>query len=390
MLPYGKQTIDQADIDAVVEILKSDWLTTGPAVDRFEKEFAQTVGSQHAVTFSSGTAALHAAVQAAGIQPGDEVIVPAITFVATANSVLYCGGIPVFADVNPLTGLMDADDVESKITEHTRAIITMDYAGQPCDYDRIHEIADGRGLMVIADACHSLGATYKESSVGSLTDFSCFSLHPVKPITTGEGGMVTTDCERWAQLLRQFRNHGITSDYRQRNQEGTHAYNMSQLGFNYRMTDLQAALGISQLKKLGQFTAQRQVLADTYRVGLENIENASPLFQYENRTHSNHLMVVQIDQEKSGVSRNEVFNCLREKGIGVNVHYIPVYQHSYYKTRLGNMDHACPKAEKFYDSILTLPLFPTMKFENVEFVLEQIRVATNSGTARPSVSHLAA
>jgi len=260
-IPYGRQLIGEDDIRAVADVLRSDWITTGPCVDRFERAFAAVVGASHAVSVSSGTAALHAAMFAAGIGPGDEVIVPSMTFAATANCVVFQGGTPVFADVDPATLLIDINDTERKITSRTRALIAVDYTGHPCDYDRLTALARGRGLLLVADACHSLGAEYRGRRSGSLADMSAFSFHPVKHITTGEGGMVTTGDPDLALRMRQFRNHGITTDQRQRAERGTWYYEMTALGYNYRITDFQCALGMSQLGKLPGWLARRREIA---------------------------------------------------------------------------------------------------------------------------------
>src|SRR5215831_4647488 len=261
-LPYGRQSIDEADIQSVVDVLRSDWLTTGPKVAEFEEMFAARVGARQAVSFSSGTAALHGAAFAAGLKPGDEAITSPMTFAATANCVLYQGATPVFADVSPDTLNLDPEQFERRITANTRAVIPVDYAGHPADLDAIGKIAGDRGLVVIEDACHALGATYRGRTVGSLADMTVFSFHPVKHITTGEGGMVATNNPQLAETLRRFRNHGISSDARQRQSAGQWHYEMVLLGFNYRLTDIVCALGIEQLKKLeANLTRRRQIAA---------------------------------------------------------------------------------------------------------------------------------
>ncbi len=258
VLPYGRQSIDEADVASVVEVLQSDWLTTGPKVSEFEQAFADLVDAEEAVAVSNGTAALHAAMYAIGIGPGDEVIVPPMTFAATANCIVYQGGAPVFVDVDPDTLLLDPVQVEARITSRTKAIIGVDYTGQPCDYDVLRVIADQHGLVLVADACHALGGSYKGRAVGSLADLSIFSFHPVKHITTGEGGIITTDDPSLAQRMRVFRNHGITTDHRQRQREGSWFYEMVDLGYNYRLTDLQCVLGLNQLLKLPAWVARRR------------------------------------------------------------------------------------------------------------------------------------
>ncbi len=371
MLPYGKQTIDQTDIDAVVAAVSSTMLTTGPLVKQFEHEFASATGCDHAVTLSNGTAALHAAMDAVGLREGDEVIVPAITFVATANAVLYCGGTPVFADVCPDTLLIDVADVERKITDRTKAIIAVDYAGQPCDYDRLRNLADRFGLQLISDACHSLGGSYHDRSVGSLADMTCFSFHPVKQITTCEGGMVTTNDSMIAERIRRFRCHGIDATAAARQVRNTHRYDMQSLGFNYRLSDLQCALGISQLRKLDAFVERRQAINRRYHETLTGVEFVTLLNQHTQRSSGCHLVVMKWDHRASGCDRDSLYHHLKQNKIGVNVHYRPVYQNSYYVEHFGP-NVSCPNADAAYEQILSLPVFPLMTDQQVDFVCEQI------------------
>jgi len=372
LLPYGHQCIDEDDIKAVVDVLRSDWLTTGPKVAEFEKRFAEMVGAKYAVAVNSGTAALHAAAFAAGIGPGDEVITASMTFAASANCVLYCGGRPVFADVETDTLLLDPSSVESKVSPKTKAIIAVDYAGQPCDYDALKKLSDEHGLILIADACHALGATYKNRKVGTLADMTVFSFHPVKHITTGEGGMVVTDNPDFAVKLRAFRNHGITADHRQREAEGSWFYEMAELGYNYRLPDINCALGLSQLKKLDKFVARRRQIAALYDSAFVDMPAVSPLAQRNDRKSSYHLYVVRLNLSKLNASRLQVFGALRAENIGVNVHYIPVYWHPYYN-KLGYGKGLCPVAEKAYEEIVTLPLFPAMSDRDAEDVIKAVK-----------------
>ena len=292
MIPYGKQYIDDEDIQSVVDVLQSDWLTTGPKVGEFERAFADVVGAKYAVAVNSGTAALHAAMYALGIGPGDEVIVPAITFAATANCVVFQGGTPVFADVDPESLLIDSASVESRLSPKTKAVIAVDYAGQPCNYDSLAEIAKKHPLALIADACHSLGGRYKDRPVGSLALLNAFSFHPVKHITTGEGGMITTDGPKLADKMRLFRNHGITTDHRQRDAQGSWFYEMVDLGYNYRITDFQCALGMSQLKKLDRWIKRRREIAHRYDEAFQNMPHVTPLSVKGESFHVYHLYVV--------------------------------------------------------------------------------------------------
>ena len=371
-LPYGRQWLDDDDIAAVVEVLRSNWLTTGPKVDEFERAFADFVGAKEAVAVSSGTAALHAAMNALGIGPGDEVIVPPMTFAASANCVVFQGGTPVFADVDPDTLLLDPAQVEAKITPRTKAIIAVDYTGQPCDYDALRAIANRHGLVLVADACHALGGSYKGRPVGSLADLSTFSFHPVKHITTGEGGMITTDDPDLARRMRVFRNHGITSDHRQREQQGSWFYEMVDLGYNYRLTDLQCALGMSQLRKLPGWVARRQDIARRYNAAFAEIPAVEPLGVREDVSHAYHLYVIRLDLTQLRATRAEVFAALRAEGIGVNVHYIPVYLHPFYQKQFGTGPGLCPVAEKAYEQIVSLPIFPNMTENDVEDVIAAV------------------
>lgn len=368
-LPYGRQVIEEDDIAAVVEVFRSDWLTTGPKVGEFESEVAAFVSARHAVALSSGTAALHAAMHAIGVGPGDEVIVPAITFVATANCVAYQGGIPVFADVEPETLLIDPVDVARKITPHTKAIIAVDYAGQPCDYDALRAIADCYGLVLVADACHSLGGAYNGRKVGALADLTVFSFHPVKHITTGEGGMVVTDNEAWVVRMRSFRNHGIDTDHRQRELSGTWTYAMEGLGYNYRLTDFQSALGLSQLRKLPVWLIQRRELAQRYNELFVANDHVAPLVCREGNEHAYHLYVIRLDNT---LERKAIFDGLRQRNIGVNVHYLPVHLHPYYQRTWQTGCGLCPVAEAAYDRILTLPLHQGMGMADVDRVVDAL------------------
>ena len=352
-LPYGRQIIDDDDITTVVEALRSDWLTTGPAVERFETDVCTFIGAKHGIAVCNGTAALHTAMHALGIGPGDEVIAPPMTFAATANCILYQGGMPVFADVDPNTLLIDPEAVEAAITPRTKAIIGVDYAGQPCEWDALRAIADRHGLALVADACHALGAEYKGRKAGTLADISVFSFHPVKHITTGEGGMCLTDNPALAQKMRVFRNHGITTTASQREQAGGWFYEMTVLGYNYRITDIQCALGSSQLKKLPEWIAKRNALARNYNAAFSGT-TVRPLSLRNDTLHAYHLYVVRVPE------RNRMFGLLRESGIGANVHYVPIHLHQYYQEKLGTQEGICPIAEAAYKEILTLPLWPGM------------------------------
>ena len=369
LLPYGRQWVDDDDVAAVVEVLRSAWLTTGPTVDAFEQALAEVVGAPYAVAVSNGTAALHTAMYALGIGPGDEVIVPTMTFAASANCVVYQGGTPIFADVEPTTLLLDAAAVETHITPRTRAIVAVDYAGQPCAYDALRAIAARHHLALVDDACHAIGGSYRGHPVGTLADLNTFSFHPVKHITTGEGGAITTHDAELARRMRLFRNHGITSDHRQRAQTGSVFYEMIDLGYNYRITDVQCALGVSQLRKLTTFVTQRQTLAAYYTAALADIPGITPLAVRPDVVHAYHLYVVQLDLDQLRVGRDGICAALRAEGIGVNVHYIPVHLHPFYRQRFATAPGLCPVAEAAYERLVTLPVFAQMTLADADDVV---------------------
>lgn len=392
-IPYGRQSIDDADIEAVVKVLKSDYLTTGPAVAAFEKKVADYVGAKYAVAVSNGTAALHVACLAAGIGAGDEVVTTPITFAASANCVLYCGGTPVFADIDPDTYNIFPVELERKITSRTKAIIPVHYTGQPCDMDAILEIAHKHDLLVIEDGAHALGASYKGKKIGSIADMTCFSFHPVKPVTTGEGGMIVTDNEELYRKLVLYRSHGITRDndmmqqYEDQLRQSTDPalqeaadmlrgdvmdpggwyYQQLELGYNYRITDIACALGASQMDKLDRFLERRRQIAGKYDEAFADIPQIKTPWQQEGCQSGWHLYMIQTMER----SRREVFDGLRQAGIGVNVHYIPVYRHPYYQ-RNGYAGVHCLNAEAFYERAVSLPIFPGLTGSQQDYVIEHV------------------
>jgi len=372
MLSYGRQTISAADIETVVHTLRSPLLTTGPAVGQFETAFAAAVGAKCAVAVCNGTAALHAAVVGAGIAEGDEVIVPALTFAASANCVRYVGGTVVFADIEHDTMTLDGASLERLITAKTRAIIAVDYAGQPADYQVITDCATRHGLTVIADGCHSLGASYRDIPVGRITNLTAFSFHPVKPITTGEGGMVTTDDPDIARRIREFRNHGITTTVVDRERSNTWWYEMASLGYNYRLTDLQSALGLSQLARLPQFMHARRQIASRYTDAFADLPQLELPVVRDDRTSGWHLYVIRVRPDRLTCGRTEVFAALRAENIGVAVHYIPVPWHPYYAS-LGFQKGAWPETESSYERMVSLPIFPAMTDADIQDVVDAVR-----------------
>jgi UDP-4-amino-4,6-dideoxy-N-acetyl-beta-L-altrosamine transaminase len=372
LLPYGRQSIEESDIQAVVETLRADWLTSGPRIAEFEEAIAAWVGAKYAISFSSGTAALHAAAFASGLQPGDEAITSPLTFAATANCVLYQGATPVFADVLPDTLNLDPEQVAARITACTKAILPVDYAGHPADLDVILNLADEHGLVVIEDACHALGAEYRGRRVGSLAHLTVFSFHPVKHLTTGEGGMVTTDSPVFAETLRRFRNHGISSDARQRQAVGQWHYEMVLLGFNYRLTDIACALGLQQLKRLEKNLERRREIAARYTAEFCHLPGILTPQVREDVRSAWHLYPIRLEFGKLATSRSEVFRALRAENLGVNIHYIPVHHHPYYRDRFGYKGGEYPIAEAAYGSLISLPMFHGMSDADVEDVVSAV------------------
>ncbi|MFC1568324.1 UDP-4-amino-4,6-dideoxy-N-acetyl-beta-L-altrosamine transaminase [Candidatus Margulisiibacteriota bacterium] len=374
-IPYSTQWIDEDDIQAVVDVLRSPLLTQGPKITEFEEKVAKYCGAKHAVAVNSGTAALHIACCAAGITAGDEVITSPITFVASANCVLYCGGKPVFADVRPDTIDIDPEDIRQKITQKTKAIIPVHFSGNPCEMEQIQAIAKENGLIVIEDAAHAVGAEYKDTKVGSgkYSDMTTLSFHPVKNLTTGEGGMVLTNNDELYEKLKFYRSHGITRDpkYLRINKsinedEGIWYYEMHKLGFNYRITDIQCALGLSQLNKLDSFIAKRREIAAKYDKAFGSSGNITMLKETFEARSAYHLYVIQVE------NRKDLYYKLRDKGIIANVHYIPVYYQPYYR-ELGYERGLCPNAEVYYQRCLSIPIYPKLTDTQFDFVVNSIK-----------------
>ena len=375
-LPYGRHNVTPADIEAVVEVLRSDWLTQGPTVARFEDAVAAYCGAKHAVAVSSGTAALHIACLAAGIGPGDEVITSAITFVASANCTAYCGGIPVIADIDPVYRNLAPAAFEAAITPRAKAVIPVDFGGHPCAPEAIARIACDNGLTIIEDAAHSLGAEYDGYRVGSCAhaDMAILSFHPVKLITSGEGGMVLTNDGALYERLLVFRNHGIVRDAEKFVAEdpansGPWYYEQQELGYNYRMTDMQAALGLSQMARIDEFLAARRELAAAYTERLSARGDIELPREAEGVRSAWHLYPIRL---KDTARHAEVFAQLRADGIGVQVHYIPVHLQPYYRERLDLTPGALPIAEAYYAGAITLPLFPGMTEADVDRVVASL------------------
>lgn len=376
-IPYGKQYIDNDDIEAVKEVLQSTHLTTGPKVREFETKLCEFTGTKYAVAISNGTSALHAACYAAGISVGDEVITTPITFAASANCVIYCGGVPVFADIDPDTWNIDPKDIERKITKKTKAIIAVDFTGQAVQLKEIKEICNKYNLILIEDAAHSIGTKYQDSPIGGIADITTFSFHPVKTITCGEGGAIVTNNEEYHNKMLLFRSHGITRDISLMSQNPFEGYNEQiELGFNYRMTDIQAALGISQLKKIEIFINRRNEIVKKYNEAFKKIPQLIVQEEIVESKTARHLYIIRLKTDSLTVDRNAIYKALTKENIGLQVHYIPVYYHPYYKT-LGYKEGLCPIAEKLYEEIITIPLYYSMTDEDVDSVIEAVTKVVN-------------
>ncbi|MCU9815407.1 UDP-4-amino-4,6-dideoxy-N-acetyl-beta-L-altrosamine transaminase [Paraclostridium sp. AKS73] len=372
-LQYGRQYIDDEDIMSVIQALKSDFLTTGPLVEEFERKFADYVGAKYAVAVSNGTAALHIACLAAGLQKGDEGITTPITFAASSNCMIYCGAKPVFCDINLDNYNIDDNKIKSYINENTKVILTVDFTGQCCNIGKIMEIAKENNLIVIQDASHSLGTKYLDKQIGSIADMTTFSLHPVKTITSGEGGVVTTNSLALYEKLKLYKTHGITkSKGNLRNKEHPEwYYEQIYLGYNYRITDLQSALGISQLNKIEKFITKRKLLVNTYNELLKDIDGIILQKEEDYSDTSRHLYIIRLDLNKFKATRDDIYNALIAENIGVNIHYIPVYKHPYYK-EIGYEDIICENAETFYNSSITLPLHVNMDESDIKDVVNAL------------------
>ena len=371
-IPYGRQLVEDDDVAAVVGALRSDFLTTGPEVVAFERDLEAATGARHVVVLNSGTAALHAAYDALGVA-GGEVVIPPLTFAATGNAALYLGARPVFADVDPATGLIDPERAAAAVTERTRAIVAVDYTGLPADYDRLRQAVAGRGVAIVADAAHSLGANDGGRPVGTLADVTTLSFHPVKQITTGEGGAVATDVDAVRDRVATFRTHGITRDRaRQRADEGPWHQEMQHLGFNYRLTDVQSALGRSQLRKLGRFVGRRRAIAARYDEAFASVRSLTIPGRRDGAESSWHLYVLRVARADR---RRAFFEALQGAGLGVQVHYPMVYDHPYYR-ELGYRPGSCPAAEDYSSRAVSIPLFPAMTDSDVDRVVETVIAAS--------------
>jgi perosamine synthetase len=387
-IPYSRQLIEDDDIAAVVAALRSDYLTTGPQVDAYEEAFAAACGARYAVAVASGTAGLHLACMAAGVGPGSECITTPITFVATANAAIYCGSTPVFADVCEDTINIDPSAVERRLSPRTEALLPVHFAGHACDMPALHRIAEAHGLMMIEDACHALGASTPEGPVGAClhSDMTVFSTHPVKAIATGEGGVVTTNRPALNDRLRLLRTHGITrAPHQMARDEGGWYYEMQELGFNYRISDIQCALGLSQLHKLERFIARRRQVAARYREELTSVPGLILPTERPGHASAWHLFAVRFTAPPQTARRN-AYDRLRAAGLGVNVHYRPVYLQPYYQARYGDQSGACPIAERYYEQAVSIPLHAGMTDDQVERVIAAVRAVASELSQPASVA----
>ena len=378
-IPYGKHSVNKADIQVVANALRSDWITQGPKVREFEEAICRYTGAKYVVAVSSGTAALHLASLAAGFKKDDQVITTPISFVATANSIIYAGAKPVFADINYETINIDAEQIKSQITPKTKAVLPVHFAGLPVDMPEIAAIAKSNGLIVIEDACHSFGAEYKHRGnwikVGNCkhSDMSVFSFHPVKHITTGEGGAITTNSKRLYDKLHALRNHGTYKD-KKTTRKGPWYYDMRDLGFNYRITNIQCALGISQLSRIDKFLKKRRSIAQRYNKALADIRDLVILTDtsYQDRRHAWHLYILRLRLDKITVDRKRIFTELVKQKIKVQVHYIPIYWHSFYKAK-GHDRQKLINAERYYSETISLPIYYDLSYELQSRVIESVK-----------------
>ena len=380
-LPYCRPTVDEAEIGEVVAALRSGWLTTGPRTHQFEADFAVAAGAPNALALNSGTAALHVALAAAGVGPGDEVITTPLTFCACANVIVQQGAAPVLADICEDDFNIDPAQVERHITPRTKAIMAVDFAGQPCRLDELRELADYYGILLLEDAAHSAGARYRGRAIGSVADATAFSFYPTKNMTTGEGGMLTTLSDQLAAEARVLALHGMSKDaWRRYQKDASWAYDVVAPGFKYNMSDLQAALGLVQLKRLGEFNAIRESLASKYAQRLAGCAGVQLPTARPEVQHVWHLYVIRLKLEMLSLDRGAFIEALAERGIGTSVHFIPIHHHSYYREGFGFSPAELPITERIFPEIISLPLYPTMTEADVDRVADAVRELANAGT----------
>ncbi|MDD4294171.1 MAG: UDP-4-amino-4,6-dideoxy-N-acetyl-beta-L-altrosamine transaminase [Candidatus Omnitrophica bacterium] len=372
---YGKQTISFKDKIEVLKVMGSTWFTQGPKIKEFENALCDYTGAKYAVAVANGTAALHLCMLAIGVGKDNEVITSPNTFLATANSVLYCGSTPVFADIDAETACIDFEEIKKNITNKTKAIIPVHFAGQSCDMEKIKEIVKGKNIYIIEDAAHALGSRYKDTKVGSCaySDLTIFSFHPVKNITTGEGGAITTNNKLLYEKIISLRSHGIIKTDEMFVEKGPWYYEMLDLGYNYRITDIQCALGISQLKKIGSFVEKRKKIAEFYRENVKKDIGISTLSEKENSVTAWHLFPMLIDFDFLKISKKYFFKKMKEKGINLQVHYIPVHLQPYYRKNFGYKEGDFPKAESYYKRTVSLPIYPKLREKDLKYIIKSIK-----------------
>ncbi len=372
---YGRQWIGEDDIEAVANTLRSDFITCGPKVEEMESKLCQLTGAKYAVSCTNGTSALHLACLAAGVKEGDEVITTPLTFMASANCARYCGATVVFADINPDTYNIDPKSIREKITDKTKAIVAVDFTGQVVEAKEIREICDEFNLIFIEDAAHSIGSKYDGKPVGSLADLTCFSFHPVKTVTGGEGGAVTTNNEEYAHCMRLMRSHAMEHDP-EKMLEGPHEgiwyYEQQALGYNFRMTDFQAALICSQMNKLDKFATRRKEIVKKYNEAFKDLDGIIVQKEIPESDTCRHLYIIQLDFDKISCTRREFFDAMSAENVQCQVHYVPVYWFPYYKS-LGYKEGICPNAEKVYKGIMSIPLYPKLTDDDVNSVIEAVK-----------------
>lgn len=375
---YGHQYIDESDISAVVNVLKSDFLTCGPKINELEDKLCEITRAKYALAVSNGTAALHLSCLAAGLGEGDEVITTPLTFAASANCALYCGAVPVFADVDLSSYLISPEDIRKKITPNTKAIVAVDFTGVSVALDEIREICNEYNLILIEDAAHSIGTKYGNCYIGNIADMTTFSFHPVKTITGGEGGAILTNSKELYDKLLLLRSHGITRNIEllERKEQEDWYYEQLCLGYNYRMTDMQAALIVSQLEKLDKFKERRKQIVDMYNEAFSQLDGIIIQKEEPKSDTARHLYIIQLELEKFMVGRKEIFDALKAENVCCNVHYIPTYYFPFYQ-KLGYKKGICPNAEKIYEGIISIPLFYSMTNEDVESVIEAVKKVTD-------------
>lgn len=372
-VPFHRAAVGEEEVRVVSEVIRSGWLTMGPKTIEFESEFGQYIGVEHAIAVSSCTAALHLALEAVGVGPGDEVLVPTTTFTATAEVVTYLGARPILVEVEEKTLNLDPADAARRITARTRAIIPVHFAGQPCDMAQIREVAEEHGLHVVEDAAHALPASYRGANIGTVSELTAFSFYATKTLTTGEGGMITTDNPDYAERIRIMRLHGIGHDaWRRYSVVGSWYYEVLEAGFKYNMTDIQAALGLAQLKKCDAMREQRVEIASRYTTSFAQIEALEPPTVNGYGESSWHLYVLRLRLDRLSIGRNDFIVELRKRGIGTSVHFIPLHLHPYYQTSFGHRTGDFPIAEREYDRCISLPIYPGMTHEQIQLVIEAV------------------